>query len=476
VTASAADFVKLGSNTLRLASSTPSTLNTGKILIYQGDLVLDGTTWTNYGGAVRTFAPSGGIVHLAITNEATLSIGTGGTTPNLRLGYNAGLTGTNELDISSGQLILDLTFGQIYVGDANSTYAVFNQTGGTVLFQNNTNTIAGVLLGSSAGSTGWYNLNGGALITPRVVGGSGTGYFYFNGGTLTPSSTLSASNFVSGFTAAYVGNGGAVIDTTNIDVTVSQPLLNGGTGGLTKLGSAALTLNGTNSYVGPTLVSNGKLIVSGSVGSSAVTVSGGTLTGSGSINGAVTINTNGNLILGGLDPINTGTLTVNSNLNLAGGIFAKLNKSLTQSNDAAVVTGSVAATGPGTLTLSNVGPALVVNDRFQLFNKAVVNGGNLTISPAPGAGLFWQNQLAVDGSVVVVNTLVALNPTNIVSSVSGGQLNLSWPADHLGWRLQAQTNGLGTNWVDVPGATLTNGFTVPIDPANGSVFFRLISP
>jgi autotransporter-associated beta strand protein len=476
VNASAADFVKLGSNTVRVASSAPSILNTGKILLYQGDLVFDGTAWTNYGGAVRTFAPSGGIVHLAVTNGATLSIGTVGSTPNLRLGYSAGLTGTNEVDISSGQLILDQTFVQIYVGDASSTYAAVNQTGGTVLFQNNTNTSAGVTLGNSAGSTGSYYLNGGLLITPRITGASGTGYFYFNGGTLSPSSTLSASNFVSSFTAAYVGNGGAVIDTTNIDVTVSQPLLNGGTGGLTKLGLAALTLSGTNSYVGPTLVSNGTLIVSGSVGSSAVTVSGGTLTGSGSINGAVTVNANGTLILGGLDPVNTGTLTINSNLNLAGIISAKLNKSLTQSNDAAVVTGSLAATGPGTLTLSNVGPALVVNDRFQLFNKAVVNGGNLTISPAPGAGLFWQNQLAVDGSVVVVNTLVALNPTNIVSSVSGGQLNLSWPADHIGWRLQAQTNGLGTNWVDVPGATLTNGFTVPIDPANGSVFFRLISP
>jgi autotransporter-associated beta strand protein len=287
---------------------------------------------------------------------------------------------------------------------------------------------------------------------------------------------LSASNFVSGFTAAYVSNGGAVIDTTNIDVTISQPLLNGGTGGLTKLGSAALTLSGTNSYGGPTLVSDGTLSVSGSVRLSAVTVSGGTLAGKGSFNGAVTINTNGNLILGGLDPVNTGTLTINSNLNLAGNISAKLNKSLTQSNDAAVVTGSLAVTGVGKLTLNNVGPALVVGDRFQLFNKPVVNGSGLTLSPAPATGWYWQNNFAVDGSVSVVNTLVATNPTNIVSTVSGSQFTLAWPADHLGWRLQAQTNGLGTNWFDVAGANLTNSVIVPINPANGSVFFRLVSP
>jgi len=259
VNASVADFVKNGSNTLRVAASASSILNGGKILLNQGDLIFDNTVWTNYGGAIRTFAPSGDIVHLAVTNNALLSVGTVGSTPNLRLGYSAGLAGTNEFDISSGELLLDFTFAQIFVGDAAGTYSVFNQTGGTVLFQNNTNLSAGVTLGNSAGSTGWYYFNGGSLITPRIVGGSGTGYFYFNGGTLTPSSILSATNFVSGFTAAYVNNGGAIVDSTNIDVTISQPLLANGIGGLTKLGVAKLTLTGANTYTGPTVVQNGTL-------------------------------------------------------------------------------------------------------------------------------------------------------------------------------------------------------------------------
>jgi glucose/arabinose dehydrogenase/plastocyanin len=61
---------------------------------------------------------------------------------------------------------------------------------------------------------------------------------------------------------------------------------------------------------------------------------------------------------------------------------------------------------------------------------------------------------------------------------SANQLNLSWPM--AGVRLQAQTNGpgvgLSNNWVDVPNSTATNQVVVPIDPANGAVFYRLIGP
>jgi hypothetical protein len=57
---------------------------------------------------------------------------------------------------------------------------------------------------------------------------------------------------------------------------------------------------------------------------------------------------------------------------------------------------------------------------------------------------------------------------------------LTWPADRTGWHLQVQTNnmnqGLGTNWVDVAGSTITNQISIPIDSANGNVFYRLTYP
>jgi uncharacterized repeat protein (TIGR03806 family) len=72
-------------------------------------------------------------------------------------------------------------------------------------------------------------------------------------------------------------------------------------------------------------------------------------------------------------------------------------------------------------------------------------------------------------------TAVSVNITNTT-----GQIQFSWPADHLGWRLQAQTNsldtGLGTNWSTVSGSTLTNRLVIPVSPVSGGVFFRLIYP
>ncbi len=77
-----------------------------------------------------------------------------------------------------------------------------------------------------------------------------------------------------------------------------------------------------------------------------------------------------------------------------------------------------------------------------------------------------------------IGVTISTVPTNILASVANNQLTLSWPKDHLGWQLQAQTNslqvGLGTNWINVAGTTATNEVVIPINITNGSVFFRLM--
>lgn len=59
-------------------------------------------------------------------------------------------------------------------------------------------------------------------------------------------------------------------------------------------------------------------------------------------------------------------------------------------------------------------------------------------------------------------------------SISG--LTMSRPGDHLGRRLEAQTNPIGVglaNWVTVAGSTTTKTVQLPIDATQGSVFYRL---
>jgi len=69
-------------------------------------------------------------------------------------------------------------------------------------------------------------------------------------------------------------------------------------------------------------------------------------------------------------------------------------------------------------------------------------------------------------------------PLLLAFQVSGNLLDISWPV--AGGRLETQINnpnvGIGTNWVTVPGSTTTNRVIVPIDGANGSVFYRLALP
>jgi len=106
----------------------------------------------------------------------------------------------------------------------------------------------------------------------------------------------------------------------------------------------------------------------------------------------------------------------------------------------------------------------------------VTNGVNyFYVVSAVGAGIESSNSLPATAAPLPSN-----QPTNIVWQTSGSQLRLSWPQDHLGWRLLMQTNGLsnglGTNWFTVPNSTNVWQTNLLINPAVGSVFLRLVYP
>jgi hypothetical protein len=94
---------------------------------------------------------------------------------------------------------------------------------------------------------------------------------------------------------------------------------------------------------------------------------------------------------------------------------------------------------------------------------------------AVGAGGESSNSLQATAAPLPSN-----QPTNIVMQSGGGQLQISWPQDHLGWRLQIQTNnlsqGIWTNWATVPNSTNVMQANIVINPTNGAVFLRLVYP
>ena len=340
------------------------------------------------------------------------------------------------------------------------------------------NSVGGISIGHTVTGIGTINLDGGTLRSTRVyqAGAGASSTFNFNGGVLQASANN--ATFMTGLGAANVLAGGAVLDSSSNSVTIGQPLLDGGTGGgLTKLGTGIVALGGVNTYTGLTTVSNGTLQINGSIATAVAVKANGTIGGTGTITGNTVVENGGTLAPGA----SVGTLTMNGNLTLAGNLFIELNKALTPSNDLAVVTGTLNNIGTGIVTVTNLnlGQPLVAGDSFKLFSQPLVGGNALTIVGSLGSGLGWTNHLALDGTIAVIPTL-ALNRTNLNYSVSGSTLTLSWPADHTGWILQSQTNGLTTglenNWVDVPGSAASNTNVINVDAASPAVFFRLRTP
>ena len=92
--------------------------------------------------------------------------------------------------------------------------------------------------------------------------------------------------------------------------------------------------------------------------------------------------------------------------------------------------------------------------------------------------------LGGDNTVFLDNVRITpaplLVPPQIGWQLTAGQLQLSWPLDHYGWHVEMQTNGPGvglrTNWFPLTESQVTNSILIPLNPANGSAFLRLVYP
>jgi autotransporter-associated beta strand protein len=241
---------------------------------------------------------------------------------------------------------------------------------------------------------------------------------------------------------------------------------------LDKYDNGTWTLSGANTYPGPTTISQGKLIITGGLTNSAVTNSGGTLSGTGVIYGPVAINS------GTLEPgVSTNlseTLTINNDLILAGTALIQIGKSgVTPVNDS--IAGVTNITYGGSLIVTNAtGATFAAGDAFVLFSASGTKTGNFTnivVTPAEPSLIASFNP--TNGTLSFASAVVP-QPTLAVTNLGGGTLQFSWSES--GFKLQSQTNalniGLGTNWFDYP-AGGTSPVNVPVSPATPSVFFRL---
>jgi len=298
-------------------------------------------TFTNGSGATLNLdGLSGGRAALYI---GVLSSGNGGSSPNPNvLDLSGGGTGLASLKLSSlvvgqlqggnnsvtGTLILSSNSGnQLDISGTGNVVLIADSGGngsntGTLTFGGGTGTVtsaddsAAILIAnkrSTGTPTGTLNLYGGKLtITTAgaaISGGGGTSTLVLSNCTLAAGAP--STNWIWGLTTATLKTN-AVFDTGTNGIAIPQVF--SGTGNLIKTGSGSMILSGTNTYTGETTVSNGNLLVNGTITSTVSVASPGGFGGSGNVNGNVTFSSgaSGVFILGGALNI-TGSLVLSGN-------------------------------------------------------------------------------------------------------------------------------------------------------------------
>jgi autotransporter-associated beta strand protein len=294
-----------------------------------------------------------------------------------------------------------------------------------------------------------------------------------------------------------------------------------GPGGLLKTGGGILTLSGTNSWSGPTIINSGLLALSGDgvntgilldtvsiavespgvldpTGLAGETLDVGTaiaqtLSGNGSINNNVVIGASGTLTPG--PATGYGTLTITNNLTVSGAITMYVDHPAAGATNDSVTANSLTIGAGAKLNVVQGTNDLRTGDTFQLFDIAtgspLYTAANLTITlptsaPVSHLPYSWNtNTLASNGRITLVSGAPAnQTPTNMVYNLSANRttLTIGWPASQIGWRLVYQSNSVttglltnSTDWITVPGSTNSNSAIITVGDTN-EVFFQLVYP
>jgi autotransporter-associated beta strand protein len=394
------------------------------------------------------------------TGLLTMNGGTLNNSGNFNVANAVALTGAgNAIQLgSANNLTLNGSItgnGQVTLGDSGNINSIYlsglnSMSGGTITVAGNANYVRFTTTQAGNANANWVFNNQPTRCTFDIA--SGTISF----GSLAGSGSIQGN--VSGAMNVTISVG-ANHNSTTFDGIVHNNGWGTGTIGLTKVGTGTLTLTGANDYTGATAVNAGTLIT----------------TTASLAKGNYTVANNATL---GVTNVSSGSALV-SNLTVAAGSTLEFLR-VASATTPLIAASNVTVNGACTLKITGAS-GLVAGNSYPLLSYAGnLNGSfaNLQLQMPYG----WRGALTQVGKQIVLANVavVATTQPQFTATPGGSQLQLDWPGTHTGWRLEAQTNslsaGIGETWFTVSGSTATNQMFLPIDPANGSVFLRLVYP
>ena len=451
-------------------------------------------TITVRGATVTSLADCGGVIDgansIILTNTAMT-----GVVEGIKLWKTAPASGTATVIINGGSLTASAGDGFYVTGTTG------NSALGTIIVLSNATISAstGNILNTDSSSTAIFTANNVTLTGNLIADSTSTNTITLTNGTtltgcintaklLTIDST-STWNATSNSVITLLTNSGTInltgkIITTNVLVKSGGAFGGSGTlsSNLTVNAGATLVLNPTTNFVvGGNIIFGGAVTVAPST----TNISAGTyifLTYSNSLSGlpaftysapsgsgqTAVFNTATSGVISVTITVPVSTPTAPANLTaIAGDSQVTLKWNAVTNATSYYVKRS--RTGGGSYT--NVSNSATTN-----FVSSSLANGTLYYFVVTATNSAGESTVSSEVSARPVSSV----STNLALTASSDTLQISWPSDHIGWRLQVQTNtvaaGLGTNWADVANSTLTNQLNIPVAATNGSVFFRLAHP
>ena len=408
-------------NSLKLSGAASLTVNAVLTIGTGGVLFDNSSSPVTIGGSSQVGA-----------NATEVIITTNGSTPANALTINSRISGTTGQLTKAGNGLLVLGGPNSFTGNVHINGGTVRLTGPTATI--GTGQVAGTVMNLRQGGT--FDLDGAGAATTLYVGGPSVAAVQI--GTLVGAGTVTDSgNLLTTPSALIIGNG-----TTTTASGLFTGLLQDGLGRLNvvKRGTGTLSLMGTNTYTGATVLTNGTLAVTNlaNIGAPSAIGSGDILNNAGSLvfNGGVLLYTGTTGTIS--QAMNTPSITTDRLFTLAGngtidsqGSFGSAAFGRSNNNAALVFsnTGTVAYAGTGSRSLTLQGDSTGGNRvNLQLVDPS---GAQLSIAKS-GNGLWvlgnstntFTGTTTINAGALRANTGQSLpNASNLV--LAGGVLETS---------------------------------------------------